>query len=227
VELGSGCIEKFAVIWWRGETAISRARPPASPGDMTIITRKDALAQGLTHYFTGNACKHGHIAIRYAKTGQCSECLSQRSRRPDIKLQVVAKTKTEEFQKRRRDYHRHYYKRKNPVRRIFHKSKIHAKIASNLRNRINLALRGKNKSESTMRLLGCTIPELFAHLESQFSAGMSWDNHGKHGWHIDHIRPCASFDFSDPEQQQQCFHYSNLQPLWAGDNLSKGSALAL
>jgi hypothetical protein len=56
---------------------------------------------------------------------------------------------------------------------------------------------------------------------------MSWDNHGKHGWHIDHIRPCASFDFSDPEQQQQCFHYSNLQPLWAGDNLSKGSTLAL
>ena len=50
---------------------------------------------------------------------------------------------------------------------------------------------------------------------------MSWDNYGIHGWHIDHIRPCASFDLTDPEQQRQCFHYPNLQPLWAFDNLSK------
>ena len=56
-------------------------------------------------------------------------------------------------------------------------------------------------------------------LEAQFLPGMTWDNHGE--WHIDHIRPCASFDFSDPQQQKECSHYSNLQPLWAKDNLSK------
>ena len=50
---------------------------------------------------------------------------------------------------------------------------------------------------------------------------MSWDNYGTHGWHIDHIRPCASFDLSDEEQQKICFHYTNLQPLWAEDNLKK------
>ena len=57
-------------------------------------------------------------------------------------------------------------------------------------------------------------------IESQFVDGMSWDNHGE--WHIDHIRPCASFDLTDPEQQKECFNYKNLQPLWAKDNLSKG-----
>ena len=53
---------------------------------------------------------------------------------------------------------------------------------------------------------------------------MSWDNHGKGKgkWHIDHIRPCASFDLTDLEQQKECFNYSNLQPLWSEDNLIKG-----
>ena len=61
------------------------------------------------------------------------------------------------------------------------------------------------------------------HLEKQFQPGMSWDNHGYDGWHVDHIRPCASFDLTDEEQVRKCFHYTNLQPLWAKDNLRKGS----
>jgi hypothetical protein len=51
---------------------------------------------------------------------------------------------------------------------------------------------------------------------------MNWSNYGLHGWHIDHIRPCASFDLSKSEEQRKCFHYTNLQPLWAKENLSKG-----
>jgi len=70
-------------------------------------------------------------------------------------------------------------------------------------------------------LLGCTVEELRAHLEKQFKRGMSWSNYGR--WHIDHIRPCASFDLTDPEQQRICFHYSNLQPLWAEENMRKGA----
>ena len=72
-------------------------------------------------------------------------------------------------------------------------------------------------------MIGCTIERLRNHLEAQFTDGMSWENYGKNGWHVDHIRPCASFDLTDPEQQRQCFHYTNLQPLWATDNMRKSA----
>lgn len=74
-----------------------------------------------------------------------------------------------------------------------------------------------------MEMLGCSVEDLKTKLEAQFQSGMSWDNYGRTGWHIDHIRPCASFDLSDPMQQAECFHYTNLQPLWALDNMKKGS----
>lgn len=91
----------------------------------------------------------------------------------------------------------------------------------NLRRRMRLALRGANKSASSFELLGCTGEELKKHLESQFVDGMTWDNYGLHGWHIDHIRPCSEFDLSDHSQQRECFHHKNLRPLWAEDNLNR------
>ena len=90
-----------------------------------------------------------------------------------------------------------------------------------LRNRILKALKGSQKSDHTIQLLGCSINTLQIHLEKLFQSGMTWSNHGK--WEIDHIRPCASFDLNDPKQQIECFHYTNLQPLWAKDNRFKGS----
>ena len=69
------------------------------------------------------------------------------------------------------------------------------------------------------------MKELKIYLESLFQEGMTWDNYNFYGWHIDHIIPIASFDLSDPEQQKKCFHYTNLQPLWASDNLQKGVKL--
>lgn len=76
------------------------------------------------------------------------------------------------------------------------------------------------KSARTIELLGCPVWRLKFYLAVLFDPGMTWENHGE--WHIDHIRPCKSFDLSDPSQQRECFHYSNLQPLWAPDNLIKG-----
>lgn len=98
-------------------------------------------------------------------------------------------------------------------------------ISTKLRNRIHcaLAIVDAKKAASTMELAGCTVAQLRHHLQARFTDGMNWENYGKHGWHIDHIRPCASFDLSDPEQQRQCFHYTNLQPLWAADNIRKGA----
>ena len=77
------------------------------------------------------------------------------------------------------------------------------------------------KSAKAITLIGCSFPELRQYLEKQFKEGMSWGNYGINGWHIDHLRPCASFDLSKPEEQQKCFHYTNLQPMWASENFSK------
>ena len=96
------------------------------------------------------------------------------------------------------------------------------RLGMRLRIRMWFALKGITKGLSTIELLGCSIDELRQHLEGQFIDGMSWDNYGYYGWHIDHVRPCALFDLTDMKQQKQCFHYTNLQPLWANDNLSKG-----
>lgn len=98
----------------------------------------------------------------------------------------------------------------------------HVKLVHYTRVRINKLLKNKSKSIKTLKLLGCTSQELVAYIESKFQDGMTWDNHGIKGWHVDHIIPCASFDLSNPEQQKQCFHYTNLQPLWWNENLSKG-----
>lgn len=70
--------------------------------------------------------------------------------------------------------------------------------------------------------MGCSTETLKLHLEKQFKPGMTWGNHGVKGWHIDHIKPCASFDLTKPDDQLKCFHYTNLQPLWWHENLSKG-----
>jgi len=84
---------------------------------------------------------------------------------------------------------------------------------------MNNALKGCYKAKCTIKLIGCDVKELKSHLEKQFTDGMNWENYGK--WHIDHIIPCASFDLTDPQQQKKYFHYSNLQPLWAVDNIRK------
>jgi hypothetical protein len=96
------------------------------------------------------------------------------------------------------------------------------RLLENLRNRLRRAIRSK-KSDSTLNLVGCDVSALKEHLEKLFLIGMSWDNYGE--WHIDHIIPCASFDLSKEEEQRKCFHYTNLQPLWAADNLKKATKI--
>ena len=117
-----------------------------------------------------------------------------------------------------------------------------------LRRRIFMAFKKSKgiKQESTLELLGCSIIELRKYIENKFVDGMGWNNWGSgfltddkgkavrnennrtipiKQWHLDHIRPVSSFDLTDKEQQHQCFHYTNLQPLWATDNLTKGNKL--
>lgn len=99
------------------------------------------------------------------------------------------------------------------------------KIQELLRGRLlrEIKRRKFNKNSSALDLLGCSIDELKKYLEMQFEPGMTWDNHGENGWHIDHIIPCSYFDLKDPEQQRICFNYRNLQPLWKVDNIKKSN----
>jgi hypothetical protein len=116
-----------------------------------------------------------------------------------------------------RTQRRRYMKFKNEADPCF-------KMASNLRSRISRAIReGKGqKSIKSIELLGCSLEEARLHLEKLFKPGMSWKNWGRKGWHVDHIKPCKSFDLSRLSEQKKCFRYTNLQPLWWAENLAKG-----
>ena len=77
------------------------------------------------------------------------------------------------------------------------------------------------KSKRTQEIVGCTFEELKIYIENQFTEGMSWDNYGIDGWHVDHIKPLAVAN--SQEEIISLNHYTNLQPLWALDNLKKGA----
>jgi hypothetical protein len=98
---------------------------------------------------------------------------------------------------------------------------IQYKLSKTLRTRLRCALQGNSKAGSAVRDLGCTIEEFRKYIEDKFQEGMSWDNHGL--WHLDHIKPLALFDLTDREQLCEACNYSNIQPLWAKDNLRKGA----
>jgi hypothetical protein len=105
------------------------------------------------------------------------------------------------------------------------KTDIQFKLQAILRSRLYSAVKDNRKKGSAVKDLGCTIEQLKQHLESKFQPGMSWDNHTLDGWHIDHIKPLSSFDLSDRKQLLEACHYTNLQPLWAKDNLTKSDKI--
>lgn len=109
----------------------------------------------------------------------------------------------------------------NDYSKTRYKNDVLYRLARLLRNRFRMALKNSAKTGSALSYLGCSIEELRAHLEKQFKSKMSWKNYGK--WHIDHIKPLSSFDLSKKEQCEKALHYTNLQPLWAIDNIKKGA----
>jgi hypothetical protein len=104
-------------------------------------------------------------------------------------------------------------------------SDIQYRLIKIQRARINAALKGKNKSQTTKELIGCTPDQLKTHIESLFEPGMTWDNYSQTGWHIDHILPISSFDLEINEELKKACHYSNLQPMWATENLQKSNKI--
>jgi hypothetical protein len=105
-----------------------------------------------------------------------------------------------------------------------YKTDIKYKLAQRLRGRIRDALRYKgSKGGSAVKDLGCSLDFFKEYIESKFSEGMTWNNHGLEDgkWHLDHIKPLALFDLTNREQFLQAAHYTNYQPLWAKENLIK------
>jgi len=105
------------------------------------------------------------------------------------------------------------------------RSRPYEKLAASIRTRIQGAVKMGYKSASTEKLLGCRPKELRNHLQKQFQDGMTWENYGFYGWHIDHKIPLANFNLIKEEEQKKAFHYTNLQPLWAKENIRKGAKL--
>lgn len=122
---------------------------------------------------------------------------------------------------RRKEYVAQNKGKINKARMDKYNSNLQFRMSVNLRGRLNIAMKKGVKSGSAVKDLGCTIDELKEYLESKFSDGMTWDNWSIKGWHIDHIIPLASFDLCNRDEFLKACHYTNLQPMWASENIKK------
>lgn len=190
----------------------------------SYFTKDESRRSGLCSF-----CKSCAKKDRHARKKVISTCRD----RHKSERRIWEKEYRKEHRKRLIEYSRKYYVT-NKARLLIEqkeysriyipnklKTDISFRIAHYLRCRVYSALKGNCKSQSTLKLLGCSIKHLRAYLERQFKPRMTWKNYGK--WHVDHMRPCASFDLSKPSEQKKCFNYRNLQPLWADENIKKGS----
>lgn len=152
---------------------------------------------------------------------------SEERRRRGIKVRV--KEPRDEYLRKANARAKEYYKENKPKVTVYKRhwqrrkldTDLHFKVRQRLSKRIYAALKGSCCSERTLQLIGCSLSKLINHIELQFKPGMTWDNYGE--WHIDHIKPCASFDLKKEDDRYKCFNFNNLQPLWAFDNMSKGA----
>jgi hypothetical protein len=147
-----------------------------------------------------------------------------------------------EYRRDNADYFKEYYRKNKDATKLYDKmyfiknkkrinKRLRKKYKENaqykmqciLRHRFSVCLRRCNvrKNIKMLELTGLDINSVKRYIESLWLPGMTWDNHGNYGWHIDHIRPVNTFDLTDIKQQKICFHYTNLRPLWATDNLSR------
>lgn len=162
----------------------------------------------------------------------CKKCHDEINKRSKSKPESIKKTL--EYRESRKEYIKEYKRKRrqenkaefNERRRLLRKTCPKTKIFRSIEKRL---YKLKIGTFSVAKLTGCSQSFLKEYIESLWKEGMSWENYGgsasnpQESWEIDHIRPCSSFDLTDQEQQKQCFHYTNLQPLWRWENLIKGS----
>lgn len=188
--------------------------------------------KGIHHYvaqkYCSKECRKRYHAAKYALSHKDGINTTRKKRYQDNKEVITKKRKayTETHKEELKTWRLNNIDRIRKNKRAYNKKRgvedPSYKLNKAISNSVYRAIRGIKKSKHSIELLGCSVEALKQHLEAQFSPGMSWDNWGVFGWHIDHKRPIASFDLTDPQQQHACFHYTNLQPLWWMDNITKG-----
>jgi len=101
------------------------------------------------------------------------------------------------------------------------------RLNDSMSSRLNASLRGNKAGRHWEKLVGYTVNDLKRYLEKQFQAGMTWENYGRYGWHIDHIIPISAHNYDSPNDIdfKRCWSLNNLQPLWAKENISKKDKL--
>jgi len=165
--------------------------------------------------------------VFYGKKSYCKKCSRSEYQRPYYQSDRGKAKKAQHDKKYKSQPHIKKRQREKQAER--YRNDPQYKIASCLRVVIGNVLKrkGAKKIGSAVVELGCTVDELIEHLEFKFYKNletgemMNWENHAKRGWHVDHIKPLCSFDLEDPEQFKEACHYTNLQPLWWKENLSK------
>lgn len=182
------------------------------------------------------SCYRAFLLLNRDETYTCSECGGNIHSSNDSKLcrkcyhyqymnnYIKTANNKIKIQARNSKYKKNNRAKISEAQREREKFDINFALKRRLRHRMYMAIKNKNDA-SAVRDLGCSIEEFKLYLESKFQPDMSWDNYGLYGWHIDHIVPLANFDLTDPEQFKKACHYTNLQPLWAQDNLQKGDKL--
>jgi hypothetical protein len=139
-------------------------------------------------------------------------------------------TYIEKMRVSRSESHRRHYMRIATYRRRWQNKKLREdkvfKLERYTRNRIHkwiftFSSRRIRAKSRIAPIVGAEKSVVRGYIESQFKDGMTWQNHGQRGWQLDHVKPCREFDLSDPDQFAQCFHYTNLQPIWRAAHLEK------
>ena len=179
-------------------------------------------------------CEFYYRSDRNVYETQCKECCKTQAKtyfennKPEISLRArkYRESNHENILKQKSEYRQNNRALLSKKQSEYTKKRLETddyfRLKLNLRSRINMAIKNASavKSGPTFELLGCTPDEVRIFLEAEWEPGMSWDNYGE--WHVDHMKPCSKFNLEDPEEQKKCFHWTNLQPLWALDNLRKG-----
>lgn len=198
---------------------------------MNIISRSEAKAKGYKRYFTGDPCKYGHVSERWTAGGKCLSCHYEKN-----PLTPVKKLSEEEKVMAAKARSRRWYEKnkdkaiasarlwkannKDAVRKSEAKwrRKTKSKAIVFMRDSLRRVLKIE-KNGRTEDILGYTRSDLVSHIESQFTKGMSWENHGE--WHIDHVTSISEMLDSGITCPREINCLSNLMPIWAEENRKK------